>query len=127
MPKHADTQLAQSFIDFICAHNEDVSFSIYGRREIVGSGLKRLVVVGGAWLGLGCGWVIGAGEKDDNPLGVLEGKHLFNVANAADNEPFELEADVAKGETIDFAVGAGSAGYGCGNTPLDVTITQVSQ
>ena len=48
------------------------------------------------------------------------GKNIFQVLRATDDETFALSLDVAIGDTVDFLVGGE---FGSGNTPLDVTIS----
>jgi hypothetical protein len=47
---------------------------------------------------------------------------LFGAANTPKDEPFSLERNVKKDDTIDFDVGAGQNGWGGCNTPLDAEI-----
>lgn len=51
------------------------------------------------------------------------GKKLFSAANSSREEPFSLDIKIQPKDTIDFAVGPGAKGWGCGNTPLKAILT----
>ena len=68
--------------------------------------------------------MFGAGDSGKMDVGVFHnGKKLFSAANTPHAEPFSLDVKVQPKDTLDFAVGPGAAGWGCGSTPLDLTIT----
>ena len=48
---------------------------------------------------------------------------LFKVMDTKKDAPFDLEVAVKTGDTLDFDVAAGSAGFTFGNTPVDAVIT----
>ena len=67
----------------------------------------------------------GAGDSGSMSYYILLNGHtIFSKYNDAIQENFSFSGlTLAKGSTLDFAVGTGSGGYGFGNTPFDVTIT----
>jgi hypothetical protein len=66
----------------------------------------------------------GAGDSGKMNVYVFHnGKKLFSVANTPHTEPFSLDVKVQPKDTLDFAVGAGAAGWSCGNTPLNLVIS----
>jgi len=66
----------------------------------------------------------GAGDSGKMNVGVFHnGKKLFSVSNTPHDEPFSLDVKVQPKDTLDFTVSPGAAGWSCGNTPLDLSIT----
>jgi hypothetical protein len=79
------------------------------------SGLSERLTVKGTF---------GAGDSGKMTVGIFHnGKKLFSVSNTPRDEPFSLDVKVQPKDTIDFTVSPGAAGWGCGNTPLDLLIT----
>jgi hypothetical protein len=65
-----------------------------------------------------------AGDSGKMNVGVFHnGKKLFAVSNTPHDEPFSLDVKVQPKDTIDFTVSPGAAGWGCGSTPLNLTLT----
>jgi len=66
----------------------------------------------------------GAGNPGRMDVHVFHnGKSLFSVLNTEKDEPFTLEIEVRKGDTIDLDVGAGRNGYIFGATPVEAAIS----
>jgi len=66
----------------------------------------------------------GAGNPGQVDVRVLHnGNSLFSVLNTEKDEPFTLEIEVRKGDTLDFDLGAGRNGYFSGATPVEAEIS----
>ena len=68
--------------------------------------------------------MFGAGDSGKMTVGVFHnGKKLFSVSNTPHDETFSLDVKIQPKDTLDFTVSPGAAGWDCGNTPLDLSIT----